>query len=161
MCLACRTASDSRSTNGALIAGAENTAVLRGAAQGRANKEVSLQAKTADRCMSSDEIHTVGCWCRRGLEMDAQQPAQPMLARVAALHRSTTLDEHRQHIEKDPALERRFQQVVRGSAHGGRHDLDLRGLKGAMRSTTAYAVADTRWWQKACLSSPLQSPIAS
>jgi ATP-dependent Clp protease ATP-binding subunit ClpB len=45
--------------------------------------------------------------------MDASNLLKPMLARgELRCIGATTLDEHRQHIEKDPALERRFQQVL-------------------------------------------------
>ena len=60
-----------------------------------------------------DEIHTiVGAGKTEG-SMDAGNMLKPMLAR-GELHciGATTLDEHRQYIEKDPALERRFQPVM-------------------------------------------------
>ncbi|MDQ0268756.1 ATP-dependent chaperone ClpB [Cytobacillus purgationiresistens] len=60
-----------------------------------------------------DEIHTiVGAGKTEGA-MDAGNMLKPMLAR-GDLHciGATTLDEHRKYIEKDPALERRFQQVI-------------------------------------------------
>ncbi|MDX8364460.1 ATP-dependent chaperone ClpB [Cytobacillus sp. IB215665] len=60
-----------------------------------------------------DELHTiVGAGKTEGA-MDAGNMLKPMLAR-GELHciGATTLDEHRQYIEKDPALERRFQQVL-------------------------------------------------
>ena len=60
-----------------------------------------------------DELHTiVGAGKTEGA-MDAGNMLKPMLAR-GELHciGATTLNEHRQYIEKDPALERRFQQVV-------------------------------------------------
>ncbi len=60
-----------------------------------------------------DELHTVvGAGAAEGA-MDASQMLKPMLAR-GELHMigATTLDEYRKHIEKDPALERRFQPVM-------------------------------------------------
>ena len=59
-----------------------------------------------------DEIHTVvGAGAADG-PMDAGNLLKPMLARgELRCIGATTLDEHRKHIEKDPALERRFQQV--------------------------------------------------
>jgi ATP-dependent Clp protease ATP-binding subunit ClpB len=60
-----------------------------------------------------DELHTlVGAGKTEGA-MDAGNMLKPMLAR-GELHciGATTLDEHRKYIEKDPALERRFQQVI-------------------------------------------------
>jgi ATP-dependent Clp protease ATP-binding subunit ClpB len=59
-----------------------------------------------------DEVHTVvGAGSREG-SMDAGNLLKPMLARgELRCIGATTLDEYRKHIEKDPALERRFQQV--------------------------------------------------
>jgi ATP-dependent Clp protease ATP-binding subunit ClpB len=60
-----------------------------------------------------DELHTVvGAGAAEG-SMDASNMLKPMLAR-GELHTvgATTLDEYRKYIEKDPALERRFQQVL-------------------------------------------------
>ena len=60
-----------------------------------------------------DEVHTVvGAGSREGGAMDAGNLLKPMLARgELRCIGATTLDEYRKHIEKDPALERRFQQV--------------------------------------------------
>ncbi|MCM3767537.1 ATP-dependent chaperone ClpB [Neobacillus niacini] len=60
-----------------------------------------------------DEIHTIVGAGRTDGAMDAGNMLKPMLAR-GELHciGATTLDEHRKYIEKDPALERRFQQVL-------------------------------------------------
>ena len=60
-----------------------------------------------------DEIHTVVGAGKTEGSMDAGNMLKPMLAR-GELHciGATTLDEHRQYIEKDPALERRFQPVM-------------------------------------------------
>ena len=59
-----------------------------------------------------DEMHTVvGAGASEG-SMDASNMLKPMLARgELRMIGATTLDEYRKHIEKDPALERRFQQV--------------------------------------------------
>lgn len=60
-----------------------------------------------------DEIHTIVGAGKTDGAMDAGNMLKPMLAR-GELHciGATTLDEYRMHIEKDPALERRFQQVM-------------------------------------------------
>jgi ATP-dependent Clp protease ATP-binding subunit ClpB len=60
-----------------------------------------------------DEVHTVvGAGSREGGSMDAGNLLKPMMARgELRCIGATTLDEYRKHIEKDPALERRFQQV--------------------------------------------------
>ena len=63
-----------------------------------------------------DELHTVvGAGGGSEGAMDAGNMLKPMLARgELRLVGATTLDEYREHIEKDPALERRFQQVFVG-----------------------------------------------
>ncbi|MBP3038835.1 ATP-dependent chaperone ClpB [Bacillaceae bacterium Marseille-Q3522] len=60
-----------------------------------------------------DELHTIVGAGKTDGAMDAGNMLKPMLAR-GELHciGATTLDEHRKYIEKDPALERRFQQVL-------------------------------------------------
>ncbi|WHY78965.1 ATP-dependent chaperone ClpB [Neobacillus sp. WH10] len=77
-----------------------------------------------------DEIHTiVGAGKSEGA-MDAGNMLKPMLAR-GELHciGATTLDEHRKYIEKDPALERRFQQVLVQEPNVEDTISILRGLK--------------------------------
>jgi ATP-dependent Clp protease ATP-binding subunit ClpB len=61
-----------------------------------------------------DELHTVvGAGATGDSAMDAGNMLKPMLARgELRMVGATTLDEYREHIEKDPALERRFQQVL-------------------------------------------------
>jgi ATP-dependent Clp protease ATP-binding subunit ClpB len=61
-----------------------------------------------------DELHTVvGAGATGEGAMDAGNMLKPMLARgELRMVGATTLDEYREHIEKDPALERRFQQVL-------------------------------------------------
>jgi len=63
-----------------------------------------------------DELHTVvGAGAGGESAMDASNMLKPMLARgELRMVGATTLDEYREHIEKDPALERRFQQVFVG-----------------------------------------------
>ncbi|WIM07656.1 ATP-dependent chaperone ClpB [Trueperella bernardiae] len=63
-----------------------------------------------------DELHTVvGAGAGGDSSMDAGNMLKPMLARgELRLVGATTLDEYREHIEKDPALERRFQQIYVG-----------------------------------------------
>jgi ATP-dependent Clp protease ATP-binding subunit ClpB len=77
-----------------------------------------------------DELHTiVGAGKTEGA-MDAGNMLKPMLAR-GELHciGATTLEEHRKYIEKDPALERRFQQVLVGEPTVEDTISILRGLK--------------------------------
>ncbi|MFD0704195.1 ATP-dependent chaperone ClpB [Alloscardovia venturai] len=77
-----------------------------------------------------DEIHTiVGAGATEG-SMDAGNMLKPMLARgELRLVGATTLDEYRENIEKDPALERRFQQVFVGEPSVEDTVAILRGLK--------------------------------
>ena len=77
-----------------------------------------------------DELHTVvGAGAAEGA-MDAGNMLKPLLARgVLRMIGATTLDEYRQHIEKDPALERRFQQVFVGQPSVEDTIAILRGLK--------------------------------
>ena len=77
-----------------------------------------------------DELHTVvGAGAAEGA-MDASNMLKPMLAR-GELHAigATTLDEYRKHIEKDPALERRFQPIFVGEPSVEETISILRGLK--------------------------------
>ena len=80
-------------------------------------KSVLQEIKNADGQIITfiDEIHTiVGAGAAEG-SMDAGNMLKPMLARgELRLIGATTLDEYRENIEKDPALERRFQQVFVG-----------------------------------------------
>ena len=77
-----------------------------------------------------DELHTVvGAGAAEGA-MDAGNMLKPMLARgELRMIGATTLDEYRKHIEKDPALERRFQQVYVGEPSVEDSIAILRGLK--------------------------------
>jgi ATP-dependent Clp protease ATP-binding subunit ClpB len=77
-----------------------------------------------------DEMHTiVGAGAAEGA-VDAANMLKPMLAR-GELHvvGATTLDEYRKHVEKDPALERRFQPVLVGEPSVADTIAILRGLK--------------------------------
>jgi ATP-dependent Clp protease ATP-binding subunit ClpB len=77
-----------------------------------------------------DEMHTVvGAGAAEG-SMDASNMLKPMLARgELRLIGATTLDEYRKYVEKDPALERRFQQVYVGEPTVEDSIAILRGLK--------------------------------
>ncbi|MDP9453867.1 MAG: AAA family ATPase [Actinomycetota bacterium] len=77
-----------------------------------------------------DEMHTVvGAGAAEGA-MDAGNMIKPMLARgELRMIGATTLDEFRKHVEKDPALERRFQQVLVGQPSVEATVAILRGLK--------------------------------
>ncbi|MEO8888496.1 MAG: ATP-dependent chaperone ClpB [Jatrophihabitantaceae bacterium] len=79
-----------------------------------------------------DELHTVvGAGATGEGAMDAGNMLKPMLARgELRMVGATTLDEYREHIEKDPALERRFQPVLVGEPTVEDTVGILRGLKG-------------------------------
>src|SRR5699024_7237357 len=98
---------------GAMLAGAK----YRGEFEERL-KAVLDEIKEADGEIVTfiDELHTiVGAGAGGDSAMDAGNMIKPLLARgELRLVGATTLDEYRQHIEKDPALERRFQQVYVG-----------------------------------------------
>lgn len=78
-----------------------------------------------------DELHTVvGAGTSGEGAMDAGNMLKPMLARgELRMIGATTLDEYREHIEKDPALERRFQQVFVGEPSVEDSIAILRGLR--------------------------------
>jgi len=94
---------------GALIAGAK----YRGEFEERLKAVLEEIQERDDIVLFVDELHTVvGAGAAEGA-MDAGNMLKPMLAR-GELHMvgATTLDEYRKHVEKDAALERRFQPVV-------------------------------------------------
>ena len=91
-----------------------------------------------------DELHTlVGAGAADGA-MDASNMLKPMLARgELRLIGATTLDEYRERIEKDPALERRFQQVFVGEPSVVDTVAILRGLKERYEAHHKVSIADS------------------
>jgi len=100
-----------------------------------------------------DEIHTVvGAGASEGA-MDAGNMLKPMLARgELRLIGATTLDEYRQNIEKDPALERRFAQVYVGEPSVEDTIGILRGLKERYEAHHKVEIADSALVAAATLS---------
>ncbi|MFC1489942.1 ATP-dependent Clp protease ATP-binding subunit [Candidatus Latescibacterota bacterium] len=94
---------------GSLVAGTK----YRGQFEERVKSILTELAKTKDVIIFIDEIHTiVGAGSAEGT-LDASNMFKPALARgELQCIGSTTLDEYRKYIEKDGALERRFQQII-------------------------------------------------
>jgi ATP-dependent Clp protease ATP-binding subunit ClpB len=85
--------------------------------------------------------------------MDASNMLKPMLARgELRMVGATTLDEYRERIEKDPALERRFQQVLIGEPSVEDTIAILRGLKGRYEAHHEVQIADSALVAAATLS---------
>ena len=112
---------------GALLAGAK----YRGEFEERLKAVLQeIQAAEGEIVLFIDELHTiVGAGAAEGA-VDAANMLKPMLARgeLRAVG-ATTLDEYRKHIEKDAALERRFQPVLVGEPSVADTIAILRGLK--------------------------------
>src|SRR4051812_3924603 len=112
---------------GALLAGSK----YRGEFEERLKAVLKeIQAAEGQIVLFLDELHTiVGAGAAEGA-VDASNLLKPMLARgeLRAVG-ATTLDEYRKHIEKDAALERRFQPVFVGEPDAGDTIAILRGLK--------------------------------
>jgi ATP-dependent Clp protease ATP-binding subunit ClpB len=91
-----------------------------------------------------DELHTVvGAGATGDGAMDAGNMLKPMLARgELRMVGATTLDEYREHIEKDPAFERRFQQVFVGEPSVEDTIGILRGLKGRYEAHHKVQIED-------------------
>jgi ATP-dependent Clp protease ATP-binding subunit ClpB len=100
-----------------------------------------------------DELHTVvGAGAAEGA-MDAGNMLKPMLARgELRMVGATTLDEYRERIEKDPAFERRFQQVLVGEPSVEDTIAILRGLKGRYEAHHRVEISDAALVAAAALS---------
>ncbi|APZ93165.1 ATP-dependent chaperone ClpB [Fuerstiella marisgermanici] len=125
---------------GALVAGAK----YRGEFEDRLKAVLKeVQGANGQIIMFIDELHTVvGAGASEG-SMDASNLLKPALAR-GELHcvGATTLDEYRKHIEKDPALERRFQPVIVQEPNVEDTISILRGLKDRYESHHGIRITD-------------------
>jgi ATP-dependent Clp protease ATP-binding subunit ClpB len=135
---------------GSMVAGAK----YRGEFEERL-KAVLNEIKASDGQVITfiDELHTVvGAGAAEGA-MDAGNMLKPMLARgELRMVGATTLDEYRERIEKDAALERRFQQVLVGEPSVEDTIAILRGLKGRYEAHHAVQISDAALVAAATLS---------
>ena len=101
-----------------------------------------------------DELHTVvGAGASGDSSMDAGNMLKPMLARgELRMIGATTLDEYRERIEKDPALERRFQQVYVGEPSVEDTIAILRGLRERYEAHHKVVITDAALVAAASLS---------
>lgn len=136
---------------GAMVAGAK----YRGEFEERL-KSVLAEIKESDGQVITfiDELHTVvGAGAGGDSAMDAGNMLKPMLARgELRMVGATTLDEYREHIEKDAALERRFQQVLVAEPSVEDTIAILRGLKGRYEAHHKVQIADAALVAAATLS---------
>jgi ATP-dependent Clp protease ATP-binding subunit ClpB len=135
---------------GALIAGAK----YRGEFEERLKGVIDeVKAAEGDIILFIDEMHTlIGAGKSEGA-MDASNLLKPALAR-GELHcvGATTLDEYRKHVEKDPALQRRFQPVFVGEPTVEDTISILRGLKDRYELHHGVRITDSALVQAATLS---------
>ncbi len=135
---------------GAMVAGAK----YRGEFEERLKAVLNEIRKSEGQLITFiDELHTVvGAGAAEGA-MDAGNMLKPMLARgELRMVGATTLDEYRQRIEKDAALERRFQQVLIGEPSVEDTIAILRGLKGRYEAHHQVQISDAALVAAAMLS---------
>jgi ATP-dependent Clp protease ATP-binding subunit ClpB len=136
---------------GAMVAGAK----YRGEFEERLTAVLNEIKDSAGQVITFiDELHTVvGAGASGEGAMDAGNMLKPMLARgELRMIGATTLDEYRERIEKDAALERRFQQVFVGEPSVEDTVAILRGLKERYEAHHKVAIADSALVAAATLS---------
>ncbi len=135
---------------GALVAGAK----FRGEFEERLKAVLKeVESSNGEIVMFIDELHTVvGAGATEG-SMDAGNLLKPMLARgLLRTIGATTINEYRKYIEKDPALERRFQPVLVGEPSVEDTISILRGLKEKYEVHHGIRILDSALIQAAKLS---------
>ncbi|MBB1245563.1 ATP-dependent chaperone ClpB [Streptomyces durbertensis] len=136
---------------GAMVAGAK----YRGEFEERLKTVLAEIRSSEGRIITFiDELHTVvGAGAGGDSAMDAGNMLKPMLARgELRMVGATTLDEYRERIEKDAALERRFQQVLVAEPSVEDSIAILRGLKGRYEAHHKVQIADSALVAAAALS---------
>ncbi|MGZ4589683.1 MAG: ATP-dependent chaperone ClpB [Actinomycetes bacterium] len=136
---------------GAMVAGAK----YRGEFEERLRAVLDeIKASNGQVVTFIDEMHTVvGAGATGEGAMDASNMLKPMLARgELRMVGATTLDEFREHVEKDPALERRFQPVLVGEPSVEDTGAILRGLKDRYQAHHKVEISDAALVAAATLS---------
>ena len=125
----------------ALVAGTK----YRGQFEERMKAVMNELEKAKDVILFIDELHTiVGAGGASG-SLDASNMFKPALSRgELQCIGATTLDEYRQYIEKDGALDRRFQKIMVDPTIGGRDDPDPAGTSSTSTKSITASATPTR-----------------